>query len=328
MRKEVFVSHASRDRAAVDALCAELDARDVAFWISSSDIELGANWERAIDDALAEATHVVAATTSNALASEYVRAEVQKALEKKKIVIPVLLEKVELPTRWSILQSVDLTDAATRAAGVARLARALPRKSLALLRDYLQTPGTFNDLRALIWDHPEWISSQWVMISRRAVEVMDKLSDQDERESYALYHGFDDTYEKLLDYGLMDVARMADFVVHRQFSTPIALNLAVTFLYRHDDIGVETNSALNPDFRAVIDRVDQAAALISAAGSALFQPTVIVGRRDLYNQQALEQRDELESKLTRDLQQKYPNLNIDAQIQSYSRLLERAEQGW
>jgi hypothetical protein len=91
---DVFISHASRDREAVEReLVLFLRKNGVAPWYSRDDIRSAAVWETQIRRALQESEWFLIALTPAALGSEWVRSEVHWAMEKRsERTIPVMLE--------------------------------------------------------------------------------------------------------------------------------------------------------------------------------------------------------------------------------------------
>ncbi|MBN1418288.1 MAG: TIR domain-containing protein [Planctomycetes bacterium] len=126
----VFVCHAHEDREFTERLCRDLDRAGVRVWLDWIDIPPGHMFERAIDKALSACTHVVLIVTDDALESDWVRSEVEFALSKRKVVIPVRRDlSAELPPRWHALQALDATTEKKYEAAIERLAALLPGRS-------------------------------------------------------------------------------------------------------------------------------------------------------------------------------------------------------
>jgi hypothetical protein len=85
----VFISHSSKDRGVAERLCAGLEKRGHACWISSRDIGPGQNFQEAIVAAIRAARVMVLVFTSNANASEEIKKEVAIASLNRVPVIPV-----------------------------------------------------------------------------------------------------------------------------------------------------------------------------------------------------------------------------------------------
>lgn len=124
----VFISHSSTDIELVEKLRYALESKGINVWASNKNIDLGSEWNREIERAIQKATHVLVVTSSASVQSSYVLAEVEYALANNKKVIPLLIEKVNLPLRWHILQYFDMSvkdDFEVRLAG---LIRSLPNR--------------------------------------------------------------------------------------------------------------------------------------------------------------------------------------------------------
>lgn len=160
----VFLSHASEDRQQVDELRAALISRGIPAWASSIDIKPGATWDRAIEAALEEAAAVVVLVSSHSAESNYVRAEVNRAISLQKTVIPVLLDDAPIPLRWHTLQHVTWGDRKLEDV-VTAIAAGLPDQTLANIRTWLTEPepGHEEAIKAGILDHPEWFPIEFRM---------------------------------------------------------------------------------------------------------------------------------------------------------------------
>ncbi len=91
---DVFISHSSKDKAAADAACHALEARDIRCWIAPRDIRPGANWGESILEAISSVRIMVLLLSSNANASPQIQREVERAVHHGAIVIPVRIEEV------------------------------------------------------------------------------------------------------------------------------------------------------------------------------------------------------------------------------------------
>ena len=93
-RLRVFVSHASQDLAFVRGkLSRLLEAAGIELWCSDANLYLSADWEQQIRGALAAADWIIAVLSPDAARSEWVKAEVHWALDKRKDrVIPVMIQ--------------------------------------------------------------------------------------------------------------------------------------------------------------------------------------------------------------------------------------------
>lgn len=91
---DVFVSHSSKDREAADAACRELESRGIRCWMAPRDIRPGANWGESILEAIGRVKVMVLLLSANANASPQVQREVERAVNKSVVIIPVRIENV------------------------------------------------------------------------------------------------------------------------------------------------------------------------------------------------------------------------------------------
>jgi len=104
-----FLSYARADAQFALRLADDLRAAGVDLWIDQRDIVPSQRWDRAVEAALRDCAGVVVVLSPRAAASENVLDELGFAIDRKKDVVPLLLEECEVPMRISRLQRVDFT---------------------------------------------------------------------------------------------------------------------------------------------------------------------------------------------------------------------------
>ena len=97
---DVFVSYAREDRTRVQALVQALEARGISVWIDHSDIPVGAQFDDAIERALAAVRSVIVVWTQHSIGSRWVKSEASAALDRN-CLVPVLLDAVADSARVS-----------------------------------------------------------------------------------------------------------------------------------------------------------------------------------------------------------------------------------
>ncbi|WNM60689.1 toll/interleukin-1 receptor domain-containing protein [Candidatus Nitrospira neomarina] len=102
--KDVFISYASEDRRVAQQLAASLEQSGVSVWWDRR-IQVGSEWDKTIEDALASAKCVVVLWTAHAKDSRWVRAEAREALKTEKVV-PVMLEANAIPLAFTGIQAL------------------------------------------------------------------------------------------------------------------------------------------------------------------------------------------------------------------------------
>lgn len=94
MAHDVFISYSSKDKPTADAACAVLEQKGIRCWIAPRDIVPGADWGEAIIDAINGARAFVLVFSSHANASQQIKREVERAVNKGIPVIPMRIEDV------------------------------------------------------------------------------------------------------------------------------------------------------------------------------------------------------------------------------------------
>ncbi len=96
MAHDVFISYSADDRPIADAMCSTLESKGIRCWIAPRNILPGMDWGGSIIDAIGSSRVMVLLLSSNSNVSEQVKREVERAVNKKVIVIPFRIEDVSL----------------------------------------------------------------------------------------------------------------------------------------------------------------------------------------------------------------------------------------
>jgi formylglycine-generating enzyme required for sulfatase activity len=127
--KLAFLSHASPDREAAQRLCRLLEEQGIGCWIAPRDVPPGADYGEAIIRAIEGTAATVLLLSAHANASIHVTHEVERAISKRRRLIPVRLEAVppgpslelHLATaQWVEAWRLSLEDVAAQLAAVLR----------------------------------------------------------------------------------------------------------------------------------------------------------------------------------------------------------------
>ncbi|MEY2506528.1 MAG: hypothetical protein QOH01_857 [Verrucomicrobiota bacterium] len=114
MSHDVFISHSTDDKLVALALCNKLETAGVRCWIAPRDVGPGAEWGKAIVDAIRDCRIMVLVFSSKANDSRHIHREVQTAFEKDLTVIPFRVENTQpTGTMEYYLGSVHWLDALT-----------------------------------------------------------------------------------------------------------------------------------------------------------------------------------------------------------------------
>lgn len=124
-RRCVFISYARTDGPRVQQDAALLRAGGVRVFIDVHDIEAGAQWEAALESALAQCERVMVFWSAAARASSWVDREWRTALRLGKRLVPALLDDTPLPSELAVFQGLS------RSAGPAFSALSSPKATVA-----------------------------------------------------------------------------------------------------------------------------------------------------------------------------------------------------
>jgi hypothetical protein len=97
----VFISYSSSDKTLAETICIRLEQSNIDCWMAPRNITPGLNYGQAIIGAINECRIMVVVFTDHANRSKFVSREVERAVSKGRIIIPVRLEDV-LP--WGSLE--------------------------------------------------------------------------------------------------------------------------------------------------------------------------------------------------------------------------------
>ena len=96
MPHDIFISHSTNDRAIAERVCSDLETQRFSCWIAPRDIDAGEAWDEAIIRALDSCRIVLLIFSGFSNESPQVKREVHRAIDKKKIVVPLRIEDLKL----------------------------------------------------------------------------------------------------------------------------------------------------------------------------------------------------------------------------------------
>jgi tetratricopeptide (TPR) repeat protein len=91
---DVFISHASDDKAVADAVCAALEGRGIRCWIAPRDVLPGRPYPEAIEEAMAASRIVVVVFSQRAADSPDVRSEIHLAFRQELTIVPFRIQAI------------------------------------------------------------------------------------------------------------------------------------------------------------------------------------------------------------------------------------------
>lgn len=101
LNKVVFICHSSSDKGMSELLYSTLENRNVGCWMDTHDISPGIPYARAIMNGLEECKAMLVLISSHSIKSDDVLNEIDAAHSGKKLLIPIFLEKIDLPSDFS-----------------------------------------------------------------------------------------------------------------------------------------------------------------------------------------------------------------------------------
>ena len=130
MSKSVFLSHSSQDKVFVRALAERLEEYGVKVWLDEAEIKIGDSLINKISQGIEESDCFCIVLSSYSITSTWVQKELEAALhkeflKKEVIVLPVLLDYVELPVFLSDKFYADFTTAENYNNNFSKLLKAL-----------------------------------------------------------------------------------------------------------------------------------------------------------------------------------------------------------
>jgi biotin carboxyl carrier protein len=108
MKQHVFVCYAQEDKDFAFKLIEKLEELKIPVWIAPRDIPPGADWNKALCDAILECSRFLIVLSPDAVRSKYVIGELQTAGEMDKHMVPVIHRDCEIPLLLRGVQSIYL----------------------------------------------------------------------------------------------------------------------------------------------------------------------------------------------------------------------------
>ncbi len=109
MGNHVFISYARQDEEFVLELASNLKKSGIRIWLDRLDLLAGANWNKSIDDAIYNCSKFLIVLSPAAIASRQVESELLLALDKKKLIVPMIYQTCQLPRQLLAYQFVNFT---------------------------------------------------------------------------------------------------------------------------------------------------------------------------------------------------------------------------
>jgi hypothetical protein len=108
-QRMTFLSYSQADKNFAIKLAKKLKSEGFHIWLDQLDIPVGSRWDEEIEKALVECQIFMVILTPSALASKNVKDEIMYAIESNKHILPLVLEKCNVPFRLMRFQYVDFS---------------------------------------------------------------------------------------------------------------------------------------------------------------------------------------------------------------------------
>jgi hypothetical protein len=98
MARDVFISHAHKDKQMAEVICEKLESAHVKCWIAQRDMPVGGDWTEATRNAIGSSHLMVLLLSENANAAAHIEREMAHAFYTKHVIVPLRLTET-LPRR-------------------------------------------------------------------------------------------------------------------------------------------------------------------------------------------------------------------------------------
>ncbi len=165
MRKhkhQLFVSYSHADRSFVEKLSYDLDKKGINYWRDEKEIKVGDSIQKKIREGIDSSQYLCVVISKHSIKSGWVEKEVEIATtyeldKKKKKVLPILLDKMELP--WFLEGKLYAPFHESYDSGISKLLEVVDpqTKDLFIVKDYIETVDLFDPSGEKANIHSEWI---------------------------------------------------------------------------------------------------------------------------------------------------------------------------
>src|SRR5260221_6656465 len=104
---KIFISYSSKDKAFVIRLATDLERVGADLWMDSKNIPAGEKWASAIQVGLDQAEIMILVISPNSMGSQNVEDEWQYFHQRKRLIIPVLLEPAKIHYQLNGFERID-----------------------------------------------------------------------------------------------------------------------------------------------------------------------------------------------------------------------------
>jgi hypothetical protein len=111
----IFLCHSSKDKPFAASLASKLAAEDIKVWLDEAEIKIGDFLSEKIRSAIDEMSCFAVILSNNSIGSQWVERDLQTVIqkelvEKRVVILPLLLNEVDLPTFLREKKYADFTE--------------------------------------------------------------------------------------------------------------------------------------------------------------------------------------------------------------------------
>jgi hypothetical protein len=106
---QIFISYSRKDTGFARKLAGDLEKAGYDVWWDLTDLRGGDDWPRVIPKAIESSQFVIVVLSPNSIVSDWVEKEYTQALSLRKKIIPILLERADIPFSLNTINYVDFT---------------------------------------------------------------------------------------------------------------------------------------------------------------------------------------------------------------------------
>lgn len=128
MKPKIFISHSYQDKEFVHKLAKDLAAEGITPWVDDWEIKVGDSLVQKISEGIRQSDYILVILSKNSINSKWVQKEIKMAFQKspagaKRVIIPVLCEKIEVPSYIRDIKYADLSESYQK--GIDEIVRAV-----------------------------------------------------------------------------------------------------------------------------------------------------------------------------------------------------------
>lgn len=179
-----FISYSRTNRGFALELAKELKASGFLIWFDQLDIPTGARWDDEIERALTQCEIFMVILTQQSIASNNVKDEIGYAIDSNKRILPILLERVNVPFRLRRFQYVDFTNKSNEE-GIEAAKQLLRKLMYEPAEGRPESASTYVQSPQPEVDRSSALQADANRLARQKAEAIRNAREQEQRERYS-----------------------------------------------------------------------------------------------------------------------------------------------